>query len=200
MTTEPSGVDLARQALLAAREAARKNGATSKKPKRRTTTVVRRDGCEPLGLDTPLGRRTFTVSGSTGTPGVWFTDDQALAHCPDLHRTIGGAMQPPPGADAPVSGGTRGGTHPCRDAPVSGRARIERDGPGRRTARAVRSAGCRYPAFLRNTEVSGAVWVESTPAPAVKSAFSRPFQSAIGLPPWVRCWKRDGSPGAEPNW
>ncbi|CAM5698079.1 hypothetical protein SMICM304S_04435 [Streptomyces microflavus] len=47
MTTEPSGVNLARQALLAAREAARKNGATAKKPKRRTTSVVRREGREP---------------------------------------------------------------------------------------------------------------------------------------------------------
>ncbi|KQZ12115.1 DciA family protein [Streptomyces clavifer] len=58
MTTESelSGVDLARQALLAAREAAKKNGATSKKPKRRTTTVVRRDGREPLGLGSAIGR------------------------------------------------------------------------------------------------------------------------------------------------
>ncbi|MFI8007969.1 DUF721 domain-containing protein [Streptomyces sp. NPDC086010] len=56
MTTEPSGVDLARQALLAAREAARKSGATSKKPKRRTTTVVRRDGREPLGLGNAISR------------------------------------------------------------------------------------------------------------------------------------------------
>lgn len=57
MTTESelSGVDLARQALLAAREAARKNGATSKKPKRRTTTVVRREGREPLGLGSAIG-------------------------------------------------------------------------------------------------------------------------------------------------
>ncbi|MFJ4966783.1 DciA family protein [Streptomyces sp. NPDC088729] len=56
MTTEPSGVDLARQALLAAREAARKNGATRQKPKRRTTTVVRRDGREPLGLGSAISR------------------------------------------------------------------------------------------------------------------------------------------------
>ncbi|MGP3635586.1 DUF721 domain-containing protein [Streptomyces sp. 24-1644] len=54
--SELSGVDLARQALIAAREAARKNGATSKKPKRRTTTVVRRDGREPLGLGSVIGR------------------------------------------------------------------------------------------------------------------------------------------------
>ncbi|MET9648346.1 hypothetical protein AB0K71_05320 [Streptomyces syringium] len=45
--TELSGVDLARQALVAAREAAKKNGcAQTKKPKRRTGTVVRRDGRE----------------------------------------------------------------------------------------------------------------------------------------------------------
>ncbi|MEU8764373.1 DciA family protein [Streptomyces sp. NPDC048659] len=52
MSTVPelSGVDLARQALLAAREAAKKNGAQTKKPKRRTGTAVRRDGREPLGL------------------------------------------------------------------------------------------------------------------------------------------------------
>ncbi|MEU5161197.1 DUF721 domain-containing protein [Streptomyces sp. NPDC020875] len=57
MTGEPSGVDLARQALLAAQEAARKNGAgraTKTKPKRRTTTVVPRDGREPLGLDAAI--------------------------------------------------------------------------------------------------------------------------------------------------
>ncbi|MDT9681009.1 DciA family protein [Streptomyces sp. TRM76323] len=47
---EMSGVDLARQALLAAREAARKNGARTTKPKRRTGTTLRRDGREPLGL------------------------------------------------------------------------------------------------------------------------------------------------------
>ncbi|MFC8294862.1 hypothetical protein ACFUJ0_10510 [Streptomyces sp. NPDC057242] len=52
MSTVPemSGVDLARQALLAAREAAKKNGAARQKPKRRTGTAVRRDGREPLGL------------------------------------------------------------------------------------------------------------------------------------------------------
>ncbi|MEV8435081.1 DUF721 domain-containing protein [Streptomyces chartreusis] len=53
--TELSGVDLARQALAAAREAAKKDGATTKKPKRRTGTVVRRDGREPLGLGAAIG-------------------------------------------------------------------------------------------------------------------------------------------------
>ncbi|MFS0697994.1 DUF721 domain-containing protein [Streptomyces nitrosporeus] len=59
MTTQSElcGVDLARQALLAAREAARKNGATSRKPKRRPAgTVVRRDGREPLGLGSAISR------------------------------------------------------------------------------------------------------------------------------------------------
>ncbi|MFF9795469.1 DUF721 domain-containing protein [Streptomyces bacillaris] len=56
MTGELSGVDLARQALNAARETAKKNGTTqTKKPKRRTTTVVRRDGREPLGLGAAIG-------------------------------------------------------------------------------------------------------------------------------------------------
>ncbi|MFB8033811.1 hypothetical protein ACFC5Z_12780 [Streptomyces sp. NPDC056004] len=57
MTTESelSGVDLACQALLAAREAARKNGATSKKPKQRTRTVVGRGGREPLGMGAAIG-------------------------------------------------------------------------------------------------------------------------------------------------
>ncbi|MEV6123058.1 DUF721 domain-containing protein [Streptomyces sp. NPDC052077] len=56
MTGELSGVDLARQALTAAREAAKKNGAAqTKKPKRRTTAVVRRDGREPLGLGAAIG-------------------------------------------------------------------------------------------------------------------------------------------------
>nr|WP_245770337.1 hypothetical protein [Streptomyces radiopugnans] len=55
MSTEPSGADLARQALIAAREAAKKNGTgRTKKPKRRTGTAPRRDGREPLGLGTAI--------------------------------------------------------------------------------------------------------------------------------------------------
>ncbi|MEU2740100.1 DciA family protein [Streptomyces sp. NPDC007095] len=57
MNAELSGVDLARQALVAAREAAKKNGATqTKKPKRRTDTALRRDGREPLGLGSAISR------------------------------------------------------------------------------------------------------------------------------------------------
>ncbi|MFJ9428413.1 DUF721 domain-containing protein [Streptomyces sp. NPDC101490] len=52
MTAAPelSGVDLACQALFAAREAAKKNGAQTKKPKRRTGTTLRRDDREPRRL------------------------------------------------------------------------------------------------------------------------------------------------------
>ncbi|MEU5430714.1 hypothetical protein AB0H73_34645 [Streptomyces olivoreticuli] len=50
MSTGLSGVDLARRALVAAREAAGKNGATRKeKTKQRTGTAVRRDSHEPSG-------------------------------------------------------------------------------------------------------------------------------------------------------
>ncbi|MEU1458068.1 hypothetical protein [Streptomyces avermitilis] len=49
MTGEVSGIDLARQALASAREAAKKNGGTQKvKPKRSRAQMVRRDGREPL--------------------------------------------------------------------------------------------------------------------------------------------------------
>ncbi|MFD5426364.1 hypothetical protein [Streptomyces sp. NPDC127084] len=51
---ETSGVDLARQALLAAREAAKARRTEARqKPKRRTTTVVR-DGRAPLAFGTAI--------------------------------------------------------------------------------------------------------------------------------------------------
>ncbi|MFE0580210.1 DUF721 domain-containing protein [Streptomyces sp. NPDC058874] len=69
--TELSGVDLARQALVAAREAAKNNGATTRKPKRRATTVVRRDGREPLGLgaaiDTMMTERGLVAPAAGGS-------------------------------------------------------------------------------------------------------------------------------------
>ncbi|MGW2050769.1 DUF721 domain-containing protein [Streptomyces sp. NPDC001858] len=54
---ELSGVDLARVALRAALETARKNGGNTRtpKPKPRTTSVVRRDGREPMGLGAAIG-------------------------------------------------------------------------------------------------------------------------------------------------
>ncbi|MEU3522202.1 hypothetical protein ABZ770_44460 [Streptomyces sp. NPDC006654] len=56
MSRELTGVDLARQALAAAREAAKKNGGRTQKakPKRSRTQVVQRDGREPLGLGTAI--------------------------------------------------------------------------------------------------------------------------------------------------
>ncbi|MER5966833.1 hypothetical protein [Streptomyces sp. NPDC002057] len=53
-TPQPSGVDLARQALLAAREAAKERGTHRQKPKRRTTTVAR-DGGAPLDISRAIG-------------------------------------------------------------------------------------------------------------------------------------------------
>ncbi|WP_127353779.1 DciA family protein [Actinacidiphila soli] len=50
---ELSGVDLARKALVAAREAARKSGTRKEKPKRQNQ-VVRRDGRDPLGLGSAI--------------------------------------------------------------------------------------------------------------------------------------------------
>ncbi|MFE2046013.1 DciA family protein [Streptomyces sp. NPDC059477] len=56
MSGEVSGVDLARVALRAAMEQARKNGSGPKaKRKPRTGTAVRRDGREPMGLGAAIG-------------------------------------------------------------------------------------------------------------------------------------------------
>jgi hypothetical protein len=56
MSEQLSGVDLARVALRAAMEAARKNGNShTAKAKPRTTRVVRRDGREPMGLGAAIG-------------------------------------------------------------------------------------------------------------------------------------------------
>ncbi|MEW1551872.1 DciA family protein [Streptomyces tsukubensis] len=56
MSGEVSGVDLARVALRAAMEQARKNGNGPKaKKKPRTRTAMRRDGREPLGLGAAIG-------------------------------------------------------------------------------------------------------------------------------------------------
>ncbi|GGM19773.1 hypothetical protein GCM10010129_75110 [Streptomyces fumigatiscleroticus] len=87
MSTEPSGVDLARQALIAAREAA-KNGATqTKKPKRRTGTAVRRDGREPLGLGAAIGmmmtERGMVAPAAGGSVLAQF-DDILAAAAPEL--------------------------------------------------------------------------------------------------------------------
>ncbi|MFI1189973.1 ABC transporter permease [Streptomyces californicus] len=55
---------------------------------------------ERVTLDTPLGRRSFTVSGTTGTPGVWFTDAQALALSGHPRTVDAIAVLPAPGTDA----------------------------------------------------------------------------------------------------
>ncbi|MEV6726642.1 DUF721 domain-containing protein [Streptomyces xanthochromogenes] len=52
---QPSGVDLARVALKAAKEAARKNGGRAQQPKPRTARPARREGRDPMGLSDVLG-------------------------------------------------------------------------------------------------------------------------------------------------
>ncbi|MFE5560261.1 hypothetical protein [Streptomyces sp. NPDC056544] len=49
-TLQPSGVDLARVALRAAREAAKKTGVRTAKSKPRPARTVRREGRAPMGL------------------------------------------------------------------------------------------------------------------------------------------------------
>ncbi|MEV8455480.1 DUF721 domain-containing protein [Streptomyces sp. NPDC052095] len=61
--SELSGVDLARQVLIAAREAAKKNGA-ARKPPRRTGTAVRHGGREPYGLGAAISMM-LTERGTT---------------------------------------------------------------------------------------------------------------------------------------
>ncbi|WP_033210460.1 DUF721 domain-containing protein [Streptomyces bikiniensis] len=89
MNTVPelSGVDLARQALLAAREAAKKNGAQTKMPKRRTGTALRRDGREPLGLGAAISmmmtERGLVAPAAGGSVLARF-DDILAAAAPEL--------------------------------------------------------------------------------------------------------------------
>ncbi|MGA5873951.1 DUF721 domain-containing protein [Streptomyces cinereoruber] len=84
---ELSGVDLARQALLAAREAAKKNGAQTKKPKQRTGAAPRRDGREPLGLGAAIGmmmlERDLVALAASGSVLAQFDDILAVA-APEL--------------------------------------------------------------------------------------------------------------------
>ncbi|MFH9663521.1 DciA family protein [Streptomyces sp. NPDC017248] len=79
-----TGVDLARQALVAARETAKKSGATqTKKAMRRTGTVVRRDGREPLGLGATIGmmmtERGMAAPAAGGSVLAQFDDILAAA-------------------------------------------------------------------------------------------------------------------------
>lgn len=88
MTAELSGVDLARRALFAAQEAAKKTSAARKeKPKRRTGTVGRRDGREPLGLGAAIGmmmtERCMVAPAAGGSVLAQFDDILATA-APEL--------------------------------------------------------------------------------------------------------------------
>jgi hypothetical protein len=85
---EVSGVDLARVALRAAMEQARKNGSVQKtKRKPRTGTVIRRDRREPLGLGAAIGMM-MTERGmaapATGSSVLAQFDDILAAAAPKL--------------------------------------------------------------------------------------------------------------------
>ncbi|MEW2467904.1 DciA family protein [Streptomyces sp. NPDC046994] len=74
---ELSGVDLARVALRAAVEAARKNGERAAKAKSRTrsaSTVVRRDGREPIGLGDAIGMLVTERAWELPTAGASLRD------------------------------------------------------------------------------------------------------------------------------
>ncbi|WP_331758363.1 DUF721 domain-containing protein [Streptomyces anulatus] len=92
----PSRELLARQALLAAWEAASRNGATRQKPKRRTTAVVRRDGREPLGLGSAIGmmmtERGMAAPAAGGSVLVGF-DTILAAVVPELAGRVGRGLR-----------------------------------------------------------------------------------------------------------
>ncbi|MFJ9968599.1 hypothetical protein [Streptomyces avermitilis] len=101
MTTELSGVDLAHQALAAARDAAKKNGTTRKKekPKRRTGQVVRRDGREPLGLGSAISmmmtERGMVAPATGGSVLAQFGDmPRPCPNSPDTSRPWGSTRIP----------------------------------------------------------------------------------------------------------
>lgn len=87
MTTELSGVDLARQALVAAREAVRKNGGRRKEKQRPRTQVVRRDGHEPLGLGSAIGTMMAVAALPPARDEHLGEDGRAPAHRGAGHRS-----------------------------------------------------------------------------------------------------------------
>lgn len=133
MSTVPemSGVDLARRALLAALEAARKNGAARQKPKRRTGTAVRRDGREPLGLGAAI---TMMMTERPGRPGRWRQRPGSVGGHPRCGRARTRRARP--------GRGVRCGHRPpgCRRR----RPRVRHEGPlERRRCGSGRVSGCR---------------------------------------------------------
>jgi hypothetical protein len=89
MSGEVSGVDLARVALRAALEAARKNGGSGRavKPKPRTASAVRRGGREPLDLGTAIGP-------GSSRPSALPCADGREANAPDLAGYVAAVPRP----------------------------------------------------------------------------------------------------------
>ncbi|MGW9618746.1 DciA family protein [Streptomyces diastaticus] len=124
---ETSGVDLARVALRAAMEAARKNGGQKAKRKPRAVTTVRRDRREPMGLGAAIGalvtERAWELPAAGATlrerwaaiaPELaghvaavsYDADSGRLTVCPE---SMPWATKAPPGADPDRRGRQRGG-------------------------------------------------------------------------------------------
>ncbi|MFJ1751143.1 hypothetical protein ACIOJD_33685 [Streptomyces sp. NPDC088116] len=92
---EVSGVDLARVALRAVMETARKNGAGHKaKKKPRPVTAVRHDGREPMGLGAAIGA-LVTERAWEPRPSARDASGAVGGHRPD-HRAGRGAAVPGP--------------------------------------------------------------------------------------------------------
>ncbi|MFB7260645.1 DciA family protein [Streptomyces nojiriensis] len=86
--SEVSGVDLARVALRAAMEAARKNGGGQKaKSKPRVVRTVQRDGREPIGLGAALGALVTERAWTLPAAGASLCE-RWVAIAPDLARHI----------------------------------------------------------------------------------------------------------------
>lgn len=86
-SAEPSGVDLARVALRAAREAAKKTGARTAKNKPRLTRTVRRDGRAPMGLGEAFTALMAERGWETPTAGAGLCERWAVL-APDLAEHV----------------------------------------------------------------------------------------------------------------
>ncbi|MEV6810166.1 hypothetical protein [Streptomyces sp. NPDC051132] len=119
MSTELSGVDLARQALVAAREAAKKSGgARTAKSKRRTGAVVCRDGREPLGLGSAISMMTERgmVAPAAGGSALAHFDDILAAAAPQLAGHVQAVAE---NASTPFSMPPRPWARPSRPSDMS---------------------------------------------------------------------------------
>ncbi|MER6723114.1 DUF721 domain-containing protein [Streptomyces halstedii] len=187
MTAVPelSGVDLARQALIAAREAAKKNGAQTQKPKRRTGTAVRRDGREPLGLGAAIGmmmtERGLVAPAAGGSVLAHF-DDILAAAAPELAGHVQDV-----GFDADT-----GRLDVAPDAPAYG-AQLRWSAPKVIAAANERVQG----AYVRSVHVLAPAPVKAGPATAAATPVPQPTMP--GVPVERRNRPRDTAARSRPT-